>query len=279
MIKLKRGLDLPISGSPDQSVREGKPVRTVAVVGFDYNGMKPTMAVAVGDKVKCGQELFNDKKTPGVLYTAPASGTVVEINRGEKRVLQSVVIEISGDDAIEFPKTSESDIAGLSREDVQDNLVNSGMWIALRTRPFSKVPEIKSVPSSIFVQAIDTNPLAGDPQIIIQEKEAAFKQGLQLLAKLTDGKVFVCQASGANTPVSTDANIELATFGGPHPAGLPGTHIHNLDPVSANKTVWTVNYQDVIAIANLFTSGRLDVSRGVALGGSQVRPPGLDRTR
>lgn len=279
MIKLKRGLDLPITGSPEQSIREGKSVRTVAVVGFDYNGMKPTMAVAVGEQVKCGQVLFNDKKTEGVLYTAPASGTVVEINRGEKRVLQSVVIEVNGDDAVEFLKVSESEIAGLSREQVQENLVNSGMWTALRTRPFSKVPEVGSVPSSVFVQAMDTNPLAADPQVIIQEKESAFKQGLQLLAKLTDGKVFVCQAGGANTPVSGDAKIEVASFDGPHPAGLPGTHIHNLDPVSATKTVWSVNYQDVIAIGNLFTTGRLDVERVVALAGPQVKNPGLVRTR
>jgi len=277
MIKLKRGLDLPISGSPEQSIRQGNAVRTVAVVGFDYNGMKPTMDVQVGDQVKCGQVIFSDKKTPGVLYTAPASGKVVEINRGEKRVLQSVVIEVDGDDSVEFSKYS--DFASLTREQVQENLVNSGMWTALRTRPFSKVPEVGSVPASIFVQAMDTNPLAADPQVVIQEKADAFKAGLELLTKLTDGKVFVCQADGANTPVPSTAQVQLASFAGPHPAGLPGTHVHFLDPVGANKTVWTVNYQEVIAIANLFSTGRLDVERVVALAGPQVKKPGLVRTR
>ncbi|GLQ30301.1 Na(+)-translocating NADH-quinone reductase subunit A [Litoribrevibacter albus] len=277
MIKLKRGLDLPISGSPEQSIRQGNAVRTVAVVGFDYNGMKPTMDVQVGDQVKCGQVIFSDKKTPGVLYTAPASGKVVEINRGEKRVLQSVVIEVDGDDSVEFSKYS--DFASLTREQVRENLVNSGMWTALRTRPFSKVPEVGSVPASIFVQAMDTNPLAADPQVVIQEKADAFKAGLELLTKLTDGKVFVCQADGANTPVPSTAQVQLASFAGPHPAGLPGTHVHFLDPVGANKTVWTVNYQEVIAIANLFSTGRLDVERVVALAGPQVKKPGLVRTR
>jgi len=277
MIKLKRGLDLPISGSPEQSIRQGNSVRTVGVVGFDYNGMKPTMEVQVGDQVKCGQVIFSDKKTPGVLYTAPASGKVVEINRGEKRVLQSVVIEVDGDDSVEF--TKYSDIASVTREQVQENLVNSGMWTAFRTRPFSKVPEIGTVPASIFVQAIDTNPLAADPQVVIQEKAEAFKNGLEILTKLTDGKVFVCQAEGANTPVPSTAQVQLAGFSGPHPAGLPGTHIHFLDPVSANKTAWTLNYQDVIAIANLFATGRLDVERVVALAGPQVKTPGLVRTR
>lgn len=277
MIKLKRGLDLPISGSPEQSIRQGNSVRTVGVVGFDYNGMKPTMEVQVGDQVKCGQVIFSDKKTPGVLYTAPASGKVVEINRGEKRVLQSVVIEVDGDESVEFSKYS--DIASLTREQAQENLVNSGMWTAFRTRPFSKVPEVGSAPASIFVQAIDTNPLAADPQVIIQEKAEAFKNGLEVLTKLTDGKVFVCQAEGASTPVPSTAQVQLAGFAGPHPAGLPGTHIHYLDPVSASKTVWTINYQDVIAIANLFSTGRLDVERVVALAGPQVKKPGLVRTR
>lgn len=277
MIKLKRGLDLPISGSPEQSIRQGNSVRTVGVVGFDYNGMKPTMEVQVGDQVKCGQVIFSDKKTPGVLYTAPASGKVVEINRGEKRVLQSVVIEVDGDESVEFPKYS--DTASLTREQVQENLVASGMWTALRTRPFSKVPEVGSVPASIFVQAIDTNPLAADPQVIIQEKAEAFKSGLEILTKLTDGKVFVCQAEGASTPVPSTAQVQLAGFAGPHPAGLPGTHIHFLDPVNAAKTVWTINYQEVIAIANLFSTGRLDIERVVALAGPQVKKPGLVRTR
>ncbi|MFC3151330.1 Na(+)-translocating NADH-quinone reductase subunit A [Litoribrevibacter euphylliae] len=277
MIKLKRGLDLPISGSPEQSIRQGNSVRTVGVVGFDYNGMKPTMEVQVGDQVKCGQVIFSDKKTPGVLYTAPASGKVVEINRGEKRVLQSVVIEVDGDESVEFPKYS--DTASLTREQVQENLVTSGMWTALRTRPFSKVPEVGSVPASIFVQAIDTNPLAADPQVIIQEKAEAFKSGLEILTKLTDGKVFVCQAEGASTPVPSTAQVQLAGFAGPHPAGLPGTHIHFLDPVNAAKTVWTINYQEVIAIANLFSTGRLDIERVVALAGPQVKKPGLVRTR
>lgn len=280
MIKLKRGLDLPITGSPEQSsIREGKSVSTVAVIGFDYNGMKPTMSVQAGDQVKCGQVLFADKKTPGVVYTAPASGTVKEVNRGEKRVLQSVVIEVNGDDYVEFPKYSESDVAGLNRDQVKDNLINSGMWTAFRTRPFSKVPEVDSAPQAIFVQAMDSNPLAGDPQTVIQEKSAAFKLGLEIIAKLTEGKVYVCQAGGANTPVPSSNQVEVASFEGPHPAGLPGTHIHFLHPVSVARTVWTINYQEVIAIANLFTQGKLDIERVVALAGPKVKQPGLVRTR
>lgn len=278
MIKIRRGLDLPIAGSPNQSIEDGPQVRQVALIGFDYHGMKPTMAVQVGDKVKLGQEVFSDKKIPGVIFTAPASGTVVAINRGDQRVFHSLVINVEGDDAVEFAKYSAGELAGLSREQVQDNLVKSGLWTALRTRPYSKTPALDSKPSSIFVQAIDTNPLAADPAVVIAAKQEAFANGLTLLARLTDGKVFVCQAEGVQLPKG-QGNISVETFAGVHPAGNPGTHIHFLDPVNANKFVWTIGYQDVIAIGELFTTGKLNVERVVALAGPQVERPRLVRTR
>lgn len=278
MIKIRRGLDLPIAGSPNQSIEDGPQVRQVALIGFDYHGMKPTMAVQVGDKVKLGQEVFSDKKIPGVIFTAPASGTVVAINRGDQRVFHSLVINVEGDDAVEFAKYSAGELAGLSREQVQDNLVKSGLWTALRTRPYSKTPALDSKPSSIFVQAIDTNPLAADPAVVIAAKQEAFANGLTLLARLTEGKVFVCQAEGVQLPKG-QGNISVETFAGVHPAGNPGTHIHFLDPVNANKFVWTIGYQDVIAIGELFTTGKLNVERVVALAGPQVERPRLVRTR
>lgn len=279
MIKIRRGLDLPIAGSPNQSIEDGPQVRQVALIGFDYHGMKPTMAVQVGDKVKLGQELFSDKKTPGVIYTAPASGTVSAINRGDQRVFHSLVIDVEGADSIEFAKYSTADLAGLSRENVQQNLVQSGLWTALRTRPYSKAPALDSTPSSIFVQAIDTNPLAADPQVVIASKKDAFANGLTVLARLTEGKVFVCQAEGVDLPKGQGSNIVAETFAGVHPAGNSGTHIHFLDPVNAHKTVWTIGYQDVIAVGELFTTGQLNVERVVALAGPQVERPRLVRTR
>ncbi|SDX10418.1 Na(+)-translocating NADH-quinone reductase subunit A [Marinobacter mobilis] len=279
MIKIKKGLDLPISGAPEQTITEGKPVRHVALIGFDYNGMKPTMAVKEGDRVKRGSLLFTDKKTEGVRYTSPAAGVVKEINRGERRVFQSIVIEIDGDEAETFARYSDSDIAGLDRQQVVDNLVESGLWTAFRTRPYSKVPEIDSTPNSIFVSAMDTNPLAADPAVIIGENSAAFEKGLALIAKLTNGKVFVAAKPGAEVSVPQGGSVEGHHFDGVHPAGNVGTHIHYLDPVSVSKTVWTVGYQDVIAIAKLFESGELAVERVVALGGPKASKPRLVRTR
>jgi len=276
MIKIKQGLDLPITGTPEQQISQGKAVTEVAVVGPDYVGMKPTMAVKEGDRVKKGQVLFTDKKTAGVQYTAPASGVVKAINRGDRRVFLSVVVAVEGSEEITFQSYSADKLSEVSREDVQANLVASGLWTALRTRPYSKAPALDTVPASIFVTAMDTHPLAADPVLIIAEQPEAFKSGLQVLKRLTEGNLYVCKAPGANIPV---AGIETTEeFSGPHPAGLAGTHIHSLDAASTAKTVWSIGYQDVIAIGQLFTTGSLNSERVISLAGPQVTQPRLVRT-
>lgn len=277
MIKIRRGLDLPISGAPTQTIEDGPTIRSVAVIGFDYHGMKPTMLVQVGDKVKKGQVLFTDKKTEGVQYTSPAAGTVAAINRGERRVFQSIVIDVEGDEELTFNSYDESALDGLDRAVVVDNLVSSGLWTAIRTRPFSKVPAIDAEPADIFVSAMDTNPLAADPAVVIAEKSDAFKNGLSVLQRLTEGKVFV--GHSAEYQPSVPAGVSTEVFGGVHPAGNVGTHIHFLSPVNAEKTAWTVGYQDVIAIGDLFTTGKLNVDRVISLAGPQVENPRLIRTR
>lgn len=279
MVKIKQGLDLPISGSPEQVISQGGTINHVAVVGFDYPGMKPTMVVQEGDSVKKGQLLFEDKKTPGVKYTAPASGKITQINRGEKRVFQSLVIEVSGEESIAFPKYSPQELAQLSRESIVSNLVDSGMWTALRTRPYSKVPAPEAIPNSIFVTAMDTNPLAPDPEPIIAAELDAFNQGLAILAPLTMGKVFVCSDAAANLAITKHDRIESKTFSGKHPAGNAGTHIHYIDPVSDKKTVWTIGYQDVIAIGKLFVSGELFTERVISVAGPVVKQPRLIKTQ
>ncbi len=277
MIRIKRGLDLPITGAPEQRIQAGRPARSVAVIGFDYHGMKPTMAVQVGDRVRLGQVLFSDKKTPGVVYTAPGAGTVSAIHRGEQRVLQSVVIDLDGDDAVEFARYADAEIDRLDEQLVRQNLIDSGLWTALRTRPFSKVPAIDARPHSIFVTAMDTHPLAADPVVVISEHKEDFARGLRVLARIAP--VVVCHADGTQMPCSGLANVRSEAFAGPHPAGLAGTHIHFLDPVDAEKSVWSLNYQDAIAIGKLFASGRLWTERVVALAGPMAEKPRLVRTR
>ncbi|WP_434666678.1 Na(+)-translocating NADH-quinone reductase subunit A [Klebsiella sp. B345] len=278
MIKITKGLTLPIAGMPSQQITSQVAVKRVALLGEEYVGMRPSLAVREGDRVQKGQTLFEDKKNPGVCFTAPAAGVISAIHRGERRVLQSIVIDVDGDDAVQFPRYAPEDLAGLSRETVQHQLLTSGMWTALRTRPFSKTPAPDSVPAAIFVTAIDTNPLAADPQPIIFAQREAFDAGLTLLASLTDGKVHVCQASGGKLGGHRSGQVTFNQFAGPHPAGLAGTHIHFLEPVSLTKQVWHLNYQDTIAIGRLFLEGELSSERVIALGGPQVKEPRLIKT-
>lgn len=276
MINIKKGLDLPITGSPEQKISDGPKVTQVAVVGPDFVGMKPTMTVQEGDRVKKGQVVFTDKKTDGVQYVAPASGVVKATNRGERRVLLSVVIEIDGNDEETFDSYPADKLATLSAGDIEKNLVASGLWTTLRTRPFSRVPELGSRPEAIFINAMDTNPLAADPQVVISADAEAYKQGVTIISRLTDGKTYVCKAPGASVP---SAGVEQTEeFGGPHPAGLTGTHVHFLHPVSESRNVWSIGYQDVIAIGKLFTTGKLSTDCVVALAGPQVKNPRLVRT-
>ncbi len=278
MFRIRKGLDLPISGVPEQHVTTGVSIHHVAIVGDDYVGMRPAMLVQEGDRVIKGQALFEDKKNPGVMFTAPASGTVVAIHRGERRVLQSVVIQIEGDEKREFARFDAADLATLSRDAVQTQLLESGLWTALRTRPYSKTPVPGTVPAAIFVTAIDTNPLSADPQPLILAERKAFDAGLTVLTRLTPGKVHVCQASGGKLGGHPQGQVAFNEFAGPHPAGLVGTHIHFLEPVSLTKQVWHLNYQDVIAIGKLFTTGELCAERIIAIGGPQATQPRLVRT-
>ena len=278
MFRIRKGLDLPISGVPEQHVTTGASIHHVAIVGDDYVGMRPAMLVQEGDRVIKGQALFEDKKNPGVMFTAPASGTVVAIHRGERRVLQSVVIQIEGDEKREFARFDAADLATLSRDAVQTQLLESGLWTALRTRPYSKTPVPGTVPAAIFVTAIDTNPLCADPQPLILAERNAFDAGLTVLTRLTPGKVHVCQASGGKLGGHPQGQVAFNEFAGPHPAGLVGTHIHFLEPVSLTKQVWHLNYQDVIAIGKLFTTGELCAERIIAIGGPQATQPRLVRT-
>ena len=278
MITIKKGLDLPIAGKPEQVIHNGNTVTEVALLGEEYVGMRPSMKVREGDVVKKGQVLFEDKKNPGVIFTAPASGTITAIHRGEKRVLQSVVIKVEGNETLSFDKYETAELNTLSAEQVRKNLQESGLWTAFRTRPFSKVPAIDSVPSSIFVNAMDTNPLAADPAVIIAASENDFVNGLTALSRLHDGNIHLCKAPDNKIPASHASNVIVDEFAGPHPAGLSGTHIHFIDPVGINKTVWYINYQDVIAIGKLFTTGELNVERVISLAGPQVKSPRLVRT-
>lgn len=277
--RIKKGLNLPITGSPKQDISKTIRTKKVAILGDDYVGMKPTMLVSIGDEVKLGQVLFTDKKTPGVKYTSPASGTISQINRGEKRAFKSIVIDAKGSDEELFKSYSESELEGLAQDDVKENLVNSGLWTSIRVRPFSKVADPTTNPNSIFITATDTNPLAPSMNKVLDGNEKNFNNGIKVLSNLTDGKVFLCANPEFKLAFSEIKKINLEIFEGPHPSGLVGTHIHFLDPINSKKIVWYINAQDVVAIGHLMTTGKINTERVISFAGPQVKEPTLIKTQ
>lgn len=283
---IRKGLDLPISGAPEQTVETARTVSRVAVLADDYPFMKPRMHVAVGDLVTRGQLLFEDRKAPGVRFTAPGAGTVSNINRGDRRALISLVIDLSegersgdGPELTTFESYSGEHPRDLDREKVRDLLVESGLWTAIRRRPFGTIPSPEQSCASIFITAIDSNPLCADPEKVLEGRMEDFHRGLHALGQLTDGPLHLCVKAGSKINCGDAPRVEVESFKGPHPAGLAGTHIHLVDPVSAGHIVWYAGYQDVVAIGRLFATGVLDPERIVALGGPKAKSPRLLKTR
>ena len=275
---LTKGLDIPISGDPEQKIRRGNAIGQVALIGDDYVGMKPTMLVKPGDRVVVGQQLFTDKKNQGVIFTSPGCGTVAAVNRGERRKFESIIIDLDGEDAVTFCDPADKP-EELEAGAIRDILIKSGLWTALRTRPYGKTPAIDSEPASLFITASDSAPLAANPQVIISEDPTAYQFGLKILRRLVSAPVHYC--TGADTLLSAEEvdGLEYWSFQGPHPAGLASTHIHFIDPVHEKKTVWQIGYQDVIGIGHLFMTGQIFTERVVALAGSGVIQPALIKTR
>jgi Na+-transporting NADH:ubiquinone oxidoreductase subunit A len=274
----RRGLDIPLCGPPRPDV-QATPVGSVALLPSDHPGVKPVLAVEEGQRVALGQALYVDRGDPRLKFVAPGSGTVTAIHRGAKRALRAIVITLEGDEAIEFEPVPRERIGALSREDLRQRLLDAGMWIALRSRPYGRVAPPDATPHALFVTAMDTNPLAADPRVVIGEYREDFADGVLALASLLDGKVYVCCAPGAGLRLPEHPRVVLAEFSGPHPAGLPGTHIHAIAPVSARRSAWYVGYQDVIAVGRLLAQGRVATERIVSLAGPAVTRPRLLRTR
>ncbi|MEM1052734.1 MAG: Na(+)-translocating NADH-quinone reductase subunit A [Pseudomonadota bacterium] len=274
--RLKKGLDLPVAGAPQQQIFTGPQITRAAMLGGDYIGLKPRLAVQEGDLVGAGAPLFAHKDTPETYITSPISGRVTAINRGYRRALVSVVVQ--ADEAAPAPLNFSSVGSADERDGIVERLCRAGLWTSFRTRPYSKVPAPADVPHAIYITAIDTEPLAPDPALTIAESESAFARGLEAIAKLSYGKTHLCQADEVVLPGADIPGVEIARFAGPHPAGLAGTHVHFIEPPSANRTVWTIGYQDVIAIGHLMQTGRPNFERVVSLCGPLAREPRLVRT-
>jgi Na+-transporting NADH:ubiquinone oxidoreductase subunit A len=272
-INVRQGLDIELPGKPRQTVGEVGAVTSVAISGHDFPDIRPDFTVKPGDRVRAGQTVFVDRRRPGIAFAAPAAGVVTAINRGQRRSLDSLVIQREGDAAESFSVPPKS----ASAEEVRSLLLRSGLWPSFLTRPFGRIPDPDAVPDAIFATAIDTNPLAADPRVAIGLHREEFRRGLAVLPLLTPGQVFVCRAPGPSLLDGEAERVEDVIVTGRHPAGLAGTHIHHLAPVASGKSVWQIGYQHVIAIGHLLATGRLPTERIVAIAGSGVRDPSLVR--
>ncbi len=278
VIKLRKGLNIPLKGKAEKVlVNPGLPDQ-YAVKPVDFPGIRPKMLVRIDDQVRAGTPLFFVKYNPDLFFTAPASGRVVAVNRGERRKILEVVIK-AGDEMI-YEEFGKADPHKLSREEIVRRLLKSGLWPLLRQRPYGIIPKPDSNPRSIFISGFDTSPLAPDYDFIMQNSAGEFQAGIDVLSKLTDGKIHLnVNAAYPPSEVFTKASgVQLNYFSGPHPAGNPGVQIHHIDPVHKNGTVWYIGPQDLLVIGRLFLKGVVDFSRIVALTGSEIINPRYYRT-
>ena len=281
MIKIKKGIDIHLVGEAKKEVKNYEP-QFFAIKPHDFIGVVPKMHVAEGDDVKVGTVLFHDKNNESVFFTSPASGKVKAIVRGEKRVILQVIIESDGKfETIDFGK---ADPSKLSRNEIVEKLVQSGTWTMLRQRPYSTIAKTQDEPKCIAVSMFDTAPLAPDNNFIVKDQMAAIKAGVEALAKLTKGMVYLnvnsSETQQALASLNFSAkNVTITEFQGPHPAGNVSTQLNVLSPINKGETVWYTYAQNLIAIGNLFLNGVYDSSRVVAFTGSEVKEPMYYRTR
>lgn len=276
VIKIKKGLDIHLVGEAKNET-EAFEVRRCAIKPSDFIGIIPKLHVAEGDAVQAGTVLFHDKNRENILFTSPISGTVKAVVRGEKRAIMQVIIESDGkNEAIDFGKANPS---SLKRNELIDKMLKSGIWTMLRQRPYSTIANPDDMPKCIVVSMFDTAPLAPSTGYILENQVDAFNAGIEVLSKLTEGKLYLNVKHGckmcrdAACRVSTNDKIIVTEFEGPHPAGNVGTQINALCPINKGEVVWYCNPQDVATIGKLFLTGKYDSSRIIALTGSEVKNP------
>ncbi len=271
IIKLRKGLDINLQGKAAESLVEVPMAGEYAVSPLDFEGVIPKLLVKAGDKVKAGTPLFFDKKDSRVLFTSPVSGTVSAVNRGEKRKVLNVTV--AADATQEYETFPTLDLRKANRSEVIEVLLKSGLWTMIRQRPYGIIANPDDAPKSIFVSAFDSAPLAPDMNFVLKGEKDAVQKGLEVLGKLTDGKVHLSMRAKAEGDMASMKGVELHSFEGKHPVGNVGVQIHHIDPIAKGDIVWTAGIQDVAAIGRLFLGGKVDLHKTVALTGSEAAEP------
>ncbi len=277
-IKIKKGLNINLLGAAGKTISDLPLPETFSVNPPDFPGVVPKLLIKEGDEVLAGTALFYDKANESIKFCSPVSGEIIEILRGEKRRILG--IKILADKEIRYLNLDKSSPADPGRESLIEILLNSGVWPFIRQRPYGTIADPNQRPKSVFISAFDSNPLAPDLSFIMEGSATDFQAGLDVLKKLTDGKVHLNIKAGEETSslFANAKNVEINRISGPHPAGNVGVQIHHIDPVCKGEVVWCVNPQDVRMIGRLFNEGKFDASRVIAVTGSQVENPKYYKT-
>ncbi len=270
-IRIKKGLDLKLSGSADKTTKPLN-LKNYALKPTDFHGLFPKLMVRVGDKVKAGSPVFFNKYRDNIIFTSPVSGTVTDVIRGEKRKMLEIRIEADGQDSYESFK--QADPKSLKKEEVIDQLLKSGVWPLIRQRPYNVIANPSEQPKAIFITGFDTAPLAADVDYILAGKEKEFQVGLDALSMISDAKIQLNLGPNSNAAALTGAKgVEINNISGPHPAGNVGIQIHHIDPINKGDIVWTLNAADVLTIGTLFLEGKYNPEKLIALVGSEINQP------
>ncbi|MBR2476420.1 MAG: Na(+)-translocating NADH-quinone reductase subunit A [Bacteroidaceae bacterium] len=273
LVKIKRGLDIPLVGEAEKTIQEAPKAEMYAIIPDDFHGVVPKILVKSGDAVKAGTPLMCDKNRPEVNFVSPVSGTVEAVNRGERRKVLEIVVKSDGKfESVEFEKL---DAKKMDAQAIKDTLLQSGLFAFIKQRPYDVIANPEVAPRDIFVTAFDSAPLAPEFEFVAKDEEAALQAGVDVLAKLTNGKVYV----GVNATSQIKLNgCEVVKFQGAHPAGNVGVQIANIAPISKGEVVWTISAFDLLLIGRLFTTGKLDFTRIITLAGSEVEAPKYVKT-
>ncbi len=278
LVKINKGLDIRLKGKPVLQLETLNNSGLYAIKPTDFPGLTPKLAVKVDDEVKAGSALFYNKNLPELKFTSPVSGKVVAINRGERRRILEIVVESDG--KMESLGFRNGDPKSLSRDEIKETLLSSGLWPFIKQRPFNIIANPEESPRAIFLSAFDSAPLAPDNEFILKDNKAALQTGIDALGMLTDGKVHVGVRKGTiqESIFTTINGIEINEFQGPHPAGTVGVQIHHIAPINKADIVWVIQAQDILSIGSLFEKGILDAERIVSLAGSEVKEPKYYKT-
>ena len=274
VVKISKGLDINLKGAPVAEFTSVAPAKFYALMPSDFTRVTPKILVKPEDKVKAGDPLFFDKENPELQFVSPVSGTVVAVNRGERRRVLSVVVESDG--KFESVEYKAKDVLSLSSDEVKADLLKAGLFAFIRQRPYDVIAVPGDTPRAIYVSAFDSKPLAVDFEIALKGNEEDFQTGLDALSRIAPVHLGLC-ACQKSAALNVAKNVTTTIFKGPHPAGNVGVQINKTAPVNKGETVWTIGAEEVIFIGRLFNRGKIDFTRTVALVGSEVKNPSYSK--